>query len=249
MVKPFADPTHTQFSNDALDYILPVCSPACWKLLSAIIRKTKGWHKDEDELSYSQLEALTGMTRPTVAGAVKEALSAGYVKRTKSGISFKYSLNKEFELDTSKEIEPVKKSNQTSKETLPEPVKKSNTQKKERKIKEKELAPNGAPPAEPPKPKISNEVRKFAETVFREATGLEPLPGDNSARWWKPLLTICEVAQGDQEKVRALIQGAVKDLGMEYISAPQSILNTIPKIKAKLNGHSANSHQYREVYK
>jgi len=145
--KPFADPEYTQVSNDALDYVLPVCSPACWKLLSAIIRKTKGWHKAEDELSYSQLELLTGMARATVAEAIKEALEAGYIERKRAGVSFEYSLNKDFELQTSSEIELVQELNQTSSEIEPIPVQKLNTQKKEIKTeRNKAGAPNGAAP-------------------------------------------------------------------------------------------------------
>lgn len=119
---------------------------------------------------------------------------------------------------------------------------------------QKDIAPNGAPAAE--KIKISNELRKYAQSVFQDATGLEPLPdtsksnkSSNLARWWEPLRSICEIGQADRDYIRALIEGAVKDLSPDYISAPQSILNTIPKIKAKLNGsHKAAQPQYREVY-
>lgn len=108
------------------------------------------------------------------------------------------------------------------------------------------FAPNGAALAEPAEEtiRISNELRKHAQDVFQKATGLEPLPAtskknksSNASRWWDPLRTICVIGGADPAYVKALIEGAVKDLGRDKVYAPQSILNTIPKIKKDLNGH------------
>src|SRR3712207_8854559 len=41
---------------------------------SAIIRQTFGWHKAEDELSLTQLERLTGLTRQGVVDGIEAGL-------------------------------------------------------------------------------------------------------------------------------------------------------------------------------
>ena len=96
---------------------------------------TTGFHKERDLLSYTQLEELTGLSRPTLSAAITDGLDRGVIVREKAGTSYYYSLNREYEIATSKEPLPVKNSNRTSKETLPEPVKKLNIQKKERNLK------------------------------------------------------------------------------------------------------------------
>ena len=161
MKKPFAEPEYTQVSNAALDHVMRRASPGVWKIICAILRKTKGFHKVEDELSYTQFEDMTGMGREAVAKAVKEALEARYILRRKNGISFVYGINPEYEIDTSSEIEPVRKSNQTSSEIEPIPVRNPNTQKKER--NSKEIAPNGARPAPEKKGDLFDGILFYSE--------------------------------------------------------------------------------------
>lgn len=135
-IKPFAEPTYTQVSNAALDHVMPAVSPALWKVICAVIRKTKGFQKEWDEISLTQLEKLTGLSRPTVSQCAQEGLEMGILLRKPKGQGYRYSINNQYEIFTSKESLLVKESNQTSKESLPEVVKNLYTQKKERNSKE-----------------------------------------------------------------------------------------------------------------
>ncbi len=90
------------FFDDAL---WQITSLAELKVTLAIIRATFGWHKKEDQLSLSQLESITGMTRESVANGVKGALSQGLVKRRKKGQSFVYGLRMEL-VGNSDQFEP-----------------------------------------------------------------------------------------------------------------------------------------------
>jgi len=46
-----------------------------WLVLNCIIRKTYGWHKKEDRISFGQFSIYTGLKRPTVARTIKKLLS------------------------------------------------------------------------------------------------------------------------------------------------------------------------------
>jgi hypothetical protein len=58
----------------------------------AIIRKTIGYGKRSDIISYSQFEEMTGMTRPSVCDGINYALERGLVTREKSGQYWQYSI-------------------------------------------------------------------------------------------------------------------------------------------------------------
>lgn len=84
-----------------------------WLVLNCIIRKTYGYHKKSDNISYSQFSEYTGMNRPAVSRAVKKLLSKkiiGVIKNDNSNVNL-YCLNK-----ITKEWKPViKKDNMLSK--------------------------------------------------------------------------------------------------------------------------------------
>lgn len=89
----FDAPNYTQAPNAFFDVlVIEIDSMAELKVTLAIIRATFGWHKDEDELSFSQLEERTGLARQSVNDGVAAALDRGYVTRRKQGRSFLYRL-------------------------------------------------------------------------------------------------------------------------------------------------------------
>ena len=57
------------------------------KLLTAILRQTNGWNKKTDEISYSQLQDFTGLSRRTVVYALQnlEAKHMITIERTMNG--------------------------------------------------------------------------------------------------------------------------------------------------------------------
>lgn len=125
----YAPPNYTQIPNVFLDEQMPkIHSLSELKVVMAVMRKTFGWQKDEDEISISQLEDLTGLSRPSVNEGVKAALQHKIITRRKVGNGYCYRLN--VKADSSKESLPKEKSdkNLTSKDSLPEVVKKVNPQ-------------------------------------------------------------------------------------------------------------------------
>lgn len=63
------------------------------RVVLAVCRKTRGWQKDEDVISLSQLEKITGLSRQGVIDGTKNALEHDFIKRVKKGDSYSYSLN------------------------------------------------------------------------------------------------------------------------------------------------------------
>lgn len=105
-MKPFESISrYTTFPNDVLDYVMPICSGAEWKIVCAIVRRTLGWNKTTDRISISQLIKDTGLSRQTVVDATASAVETGYILKTPRGNSFEYTLNKDFELN-----DPIKNS-------------------------------------------------------------------------------------------------------------------------------------------
>jgi phage replication O-like protein O len=91
--RAFDAPNYTQAPNAFFDLlVVEIDTLAELKVTLAIIRATFGWHKDEDELSFTQLEERTGLSRQSVNDGVGAALERGYVQRRKQGRSFLYRL-------------------------------------------------------------------------------------------------------------------------------------------------------------
>jgi len=81
MTKPFAPTTnYTKIDNSLLDEIMPTLKPTHWQVLCFIVRKTKGWQKEEDAISYSQIMDGTGISsKSTVSSALSNLVESGYI--------------------------------------------------------------------------------------------------------------------------------------------------------------------------
>ena len=52
-IQPFSDDGgYTCLTNYVLDVVMPSLPPNAWKVLCFVIRKTRGWNKERDRLSY-----------------------------------------------------------------------------------------------------------------------------------------------------------------------------------------------------
>lgn len=103
--RPFArQGNYTVFDNYILDAIMPTLKPTHWKVLCLIVRKTIGWQKWEDALSYSQIMEGTGIrNRNTISAALSELIARGYILRRETEVPNEancYCLNQEYEIDT-----------------------------------------------------------------------------------------------------------------------------------------------------
>lgn len=133
----FSDPTHTQTPNALFDEVLPkIDSFSELKVLMAIIRKTFGWHKDEDLLSLSQLVDLTGLSRQGVIDGILLGIEHGLIYRREHGLGYIYGLTLVSKVDQgvtgSQQIRPevVNNVDQGSQRCRPEVVNVVDTQKK-----------------------------------------------------------------------------------------------------------------------
>jgi len=85
-------PNYTQTPNLFLDEHLPEMGHAETKVVLAIIRQTFGWHKQQDRISVTQFEDLTGLSRQGVQNGISDALERGVIGRTECGQGYEYFL-------------------------------------------------------------------------------------------------------------------------------------------------------------
>ena len=99
IIRPFEGVGYfTSFPNDAIDYVMPICKPNTWKLVCLVIRKTIGFHKKEDEISWSQFKELTGMASyETLSNALNDAVEMGVFLKNDKTHTHTYKLNKRYE--------------------------------------------------------------------------------------------------------------------------------------------------------
>jgi phage replication O-like protein O len=108
----------TQIPNIIIDEWMKTMHASSFMVLMVICRKTLGWQKEYDFISLSQIQELTGISRPVVIKALKELADKDLII-----ISQKLRIN-QYKLNLSKESLPiqneiVKDINYISKESLP----------------------------------------------------------------------------------------------------------------------------------
>lgn len=74
-------PNSFQLTNAFVDDAMNKISDASVKIYLLIVRKTRGWGKESDSLSLSQLEELSRKSRPTVVKCLNELVKVGLVKK------------------------------------------------------------------------------------------------------------------------------------------------------------------------
>lgn len=106
-LRPFAEQGHYVVFHDALlDEIMPICPPNAWKVLCFVLRKTRGWGRDSDRLSYSAIRQGTGIASDATAAKALQWLcergiliaSSGRAPSGRFRVS-EYALNPDFELE------------------------------------------------------------------------------------------------------------------------------------------------------
>lgn len=108
-------PNYTQIPNVYFDSIMQIMNGSENLVFLAIMRKTFGWRKKKDRISYSQIMEMTGLVKSTTAAALKSLEVMGYISSEKTGQSISYYVN--IEGETVPKIEPVRKSNCTENHT------------------------------------------------------------------------------------------------------------------------------------
>lgn len=107
--KPFHPQSkYTTMDNLIIDHVMPGLSGSAWKVLTVIIRKTRGWHKEQDEVSFRQLLALTGIKSFTTLTKALDELEKKKIiivdRGDGPGHTFIYSLNTDFEIEVKERV-------------------------------------------------------------------------------------------------------------------------------------------------
>ncbi len=124
-IHPFADQGRfTAVHNSVFDVIMPSLPPNAFKVLCFVIRKTVGWKKESDQLSYSQIATGTGIKSPaTLRAAVKELLDGRYIIGTSTSKwdATSYRLNAALEIEvptTENEVDAPTTENEVASKTV-----------------------------------------------------------------------------------------------------------------------------------
>lgn len=134
-------PNSSQIPNIILDFVLPRLPEAEARCLLYICRRTFGFHKDEDSISFSQFEKGiksrqgrqldhgTGLSRPSINTSLHHLIHVGaiFVQRNAYGNRYKLNLNMDVEKVVN-EINQLRRLTRIGKSSLPKLVKRVNTQ-------------------------------------------------------------------------------------------------------------------------
>lgn len=107
---------YTRIPNALLEVLATLPDAEC-RVMLVILRKTAGWQKACDVISYSQLATATGMSRQGVINGIENAIKRGILRRTPSGF------NNGFCYEVVNEVDHLKQSTkQTSQRSRPQVV-------------------------------------------------------------------------------------------------------------------------------
>lgn len=83
--------SHTVVNDWLFDEVMPKTGHAAFKVVCAVVRKTWGFTKEWDEISFSQFIGLTGISgRNNISNGIQEAIDKGFIEREKWGAGFRY---------------------------------------------------------------------------------------------------------------------------------------------------------------
>jgi phage replication O-like protein O len=82
---------YTQISNEFIEY-MPKLSGSAVKVGLAIFRKTIGWRKKTDRVSYSQIQELTGLSINSLKKGIEE-LENVFITKLETKYGYRYDLN------------------------------------------------------------------------------------------------------------------------------------------------------------
>jgi phage replication O-like protein O len=99
MARPQIENGHCDIATELLEAIIKAhFSNTEHAVFWAIVRKTYGWHKKIDRISFSQLEELTGINRRHIAPALKGLIKRNMVIRQGEKQNLEYGVQKDYEL-------------------------------------------------------------------------------------------------------------------------------------------------------
>ena len=142
-------PNTTQLPNIVLDLIIPRLPEAEARCLLYICRRTYGFHREEDKISFTQfingitsrdgkvLDYGTGLSRQSVSVALKHLAVAGIISVVKSKLTNTYKINLSMNVnEVVKRVDQSRKLTASSLASRPKQVKLLDLQKKGKKEKD-----------------------------------------------------------------------------------------------------------------
>ena len=109
-------PNYTQIPNQFLD-VMHKYSHATKAVFLAICRKTIGWHKVSDRISYSQIVQMTGIHKNSVRPCVNALIDDGWITQNRVKNGYVYDLN--ISIHTPKGVRENSKGNNDCDKTVP----------------------------------------------------------------------------------------------------------------------------------
>jgi len=89
----YDQPNYTQVPNALLDEQMQDMGLAELKCVLLVIRKTFGWHKGRDRISYTQFEKETGLSRESVRQGTTRAVERKVLRQYTTTQGYEYALN------------------------------------------------------------------------------------------------------------------------------------------------------------
>jgi len=239
---PFADfeSNFTKVRNSIFDYLMKYCTPPAFMVLMVVYRKTLGWNKEWDQISYSQFEELTGLSHGAVYHALRflrglpdkrtgKKPEYTLIKERRDGQIVEYSLNKRLPIRFvySENDNQYFKNTGTSTPNELEPVHEMNTQKTiQKKIKTQ---------GEVDFDTYFSEILEIYNQVFgKQATGSQKFR-EAAATAYEKGITIRDYAEGCNR---------YKANGTMNIRGPESIFGWAENVKHdRENSVEANNNQ------
>jgi len=99
IVSPQIENGHLDLANEIVEQFarLNLCAGE-WRLLWSILRKTYGWHKKADRITYSQFERMTGLDRWNIRRYLNRLIERNIITKTGSGQRLFYAFQKDYSL-------------------------------------------------------------------------------------------------------------------------------------------------------
>lgn len=98
MAKPQAENGHVDIANEIAEALCRINLTAYEsRILWALFRKTYGWHKKWDRISYTQWEKMTGINRWHIARTIKQLIARNIITQRGNGYKIEYTFQKDYE--------------------------------------------------------------------------------------------------------------------------------------------------------
>lgn len=135
MASPQKENGYTATANELVEAICNLeVGGACHRMLRFIERKTYGYNKKEDSISFTQFEKGTGLHRTTVNEALDTLVSMNVIVIDRTGYINKYRINKDYDLWGSRETPTSRENRQDSRENPTKTSRGTPTYKRQKQI-------------------------------------------------------------------------------------------------------------------